>query len=259
MYSADLTVALAPGAGSVSAVSGAVSAVNVSFRGSRTKVSAAVLSCVGALRSCGVLGRAVVLLSVGTLGLAGCGYFDAGQSGGVDAASSVSVEKVMSGGYEVGPDGKLLNPNSLEVGNRPPIPAAMNNENAEGAEAFAKYYLASYSYSRKTGDVEQLKEFTHPDCEWCQENIQKIEDVYADKGWVEAEDFVVEKTVEVLDFSPIGHDIWHVSMEVASPTHTVYNGKKIAEYPEEKFTLILQSKFTSKGWRMWEGEGKVRE
>lgn len=58
----------------------------------------------------------------------------------------------------------------------PERPAAMDEVNAAGAEAVAVYFLELYPYVYATGDLDEWRALSHPDCIFCASVIANVEE-----------------------------------------------------------------------------------
>lgn len=58
---------------------------------------------------------------------------------------------------------------------KPERPTAMNTFDSAGAEAVAVYYMDLYAYAYATGDLEEWRALSHPDCIFCRSVIEHVE------------------------------------------------------------------------------------
>ena len=65
---------------------------------------------------------------------------------------------------------------------KPERPAAMDEVSAAGAEAAAVYFLQLYPYVYATGDLEEWRELSHPECVFCASVITNVEEQVAAGG-----------------------------------------------------------------------------
>ena len=66
---------------------------------------------------------------------------------------------------------------------KPERPAAMDVVDEEGAAAVAAYFLELYPYVYATGDLEEWKALSHPECIFCASVVTNVEAERAAGGW----------------------------------------------------------------------------
>ncbi len=59
----------------------------------------------------------------------------------------------------------------------------MDRDDVEGAVAAAQYFLELYPYAYNTGDLEQWKAMSHPECVFCASVVENVEALHADGGY----------------------------------------------------------------------------
>ena len=64
----------------------------------------------------------------------------------------------------------------------PMRPEAMERDDVEGAKAAAEHFLELFTYVHLTGDSEQWRAMSHPQCVFCRSVADEVEDLYAEGG-----------------------------------------------------------------------------
>ncbi|QWW18789.1 hypothetical protein I6B53_06405 [Schaalia sp. 19OD2882] len=192
---------------------------------------------------------------VGLLGLVACQGTGDGQSG--DSAGSVdsvasgvqSGEVQMSGGYVVGPNGYLLQPDDPDMV-EPVLPAIAKEPSVEGAEAFIHYYLDLLAHSWYTGDTEKLEAVSGNSCKFCKGRIETIEDVYAKGGWEHGLSYEMTLLKE-----PILADDGRVGFigALRESSHVVYQNSTLYHGDFTEYDMQLQSKWIDGEWILFAG------
>ncbi|QWW18791.1 hypothetical protein I6B53_06415 [Schaalia sp. 19OD2882] len=190
---------------------------------------------------------------VGLLGLAACQGPGDGQSG--DSAGSLdsvasgvqSGEVQMSGGYVVGPNGYLLQPDDPDMV-EPVLPAIAKDPSVEGAEAFMNYYLDLVAYSWYTGDTEKLEAVSGNSCKFCKSRIEAIKNVYSRGGWVHGLRYSLSPSERPI----LGNDgrIALIGTLQASP-HALFKNHAIDRRGPREHQIEIQSKWISGKWILW--------
>ncbi len=213
-----------------------------SSRSSRSAHSTAALKRTTVLFSAGV--------SVAILSLAGCGFLEGAQSAdSADTAPSAPAEKIMSGEYEVGPDGKLLNPKRNDLPKVPQKPIEMNQNNAEGAEAAARHFIDVVHYTWVTNETTFLETYSTKECDWCQEVINFTKTIKQNQGWIAGGEVELEELTAAFERKD-RPGTWHMEFKHIQKPLTFYNGSEIvkqSEYVTPRF--IIEMKFVQdEGW-----------
>ncbi len=100
-------------------------------------------------------------------------------------APTVSSEPVMSGGYQIGPDGVLVRPAEFaaDTYTKPELPEAAKENTERGAELTAEYVVETLTYAWNTGDTQPFEDITEPGESFRETYIRNIENLYAN-GWM---------------------------------------------------------------------------
>src|SRR5690625_1476754 len=77
----------------------------------------------------------------------------------------------------------------------PTRPAAMERDDIEGAKAAAEYFLELYPYAFATGELEDFREMSHPDCKFCRGAADRVTDLYTNGGYAVGGEFSVSDIV----------------------------------------------------------------
>lgn len=75
----------------------------------------------------------------------------------------------------------------------PVRPDAMDQDDAEGAQAAVEYFLALYPYTFATGDLEVWQEMSHPECRFCASVVDRVEDLHRGGGYGSGGQVTVEE------------------------------------------------------------------
>ena len=67
-------------------------------------------------------------------------------------------------------------PTTDPAATKPQRPTAMDTPDAAGAEAAARYFMDLYAYVYATGDLEEWRQLSHPDCAFCASVIANVEE-----------------------------------------------------------------------------------
>ncbi|MDN6429190.1 MAG: DUF6318 family protein [Propionibacterium sp.] len=133
------------------------------------------------------------LLLMGALLIGGCsgegdphsgGHASGGgaaSGGGTPDAEPDGVQ--MSGGYAVGPDGKLLKPSNAPIPVEPSPPASISEDTPAAAEDFARYFVAVAEYSWNSGDTTTLRAISTLECKMCTSIADAVDSRYQTGGW----------------------------------------------------------------------------
>ena len=175
---------------------------------------------------------------VGALvGVAGCseGTVESGAAQATGAESG-HVDVQMSGGYEVGPDGKLLKPKGPE----PVLPKqteGMKESNGRGAESFARYFVGVAQYAWNSGDVTEFRAISSDECEVCNGMIQAIESRFNNGGWTRNLKYLVTESREGVEV-PGPDQRYAVPLRLTYSTDGEYTGTKLV--PAQKDYMLLE-------------------
>lgn len=82
-----------------------------------------------------------------------------------------------------------------EIVPEPTMPPEAREQTAEGAAAFAQYYLELVEFAYSTGEVATLESLASPDCEFCEVTTQNISTIYDRGGRIEGVDISISSPV----------------------------------------------------------------
>lgn len=201
--------------------------------------------------------RGVVLvgvLSSCVVGVSGCADSEVAAQSGKEHSAEVaqSVDVVMSGGYEVGADGKLLSPLRDKE-----IPAPQRSWESQkydkaGAEAFARYVVELMPYTWMTGDTSKIEEISHPECDWCRSLIEPVKELQKDGGWAEEISYQIKSVGPAFEIE--GHPgIWHVDVKTMRGQVRYYDGSVVQNLPAKTDNFVMQLHFVNGQWLVWSG------
>ena len=184
------------------------------------------------------------------------------MSGGAPTpAPTGSGEAVMSGGYEIGPDGILVRPqeHAASTYTLPTLPQTATENTERGAEAAAEHYLALLTYAWNTGNTKPLTDMSDPNSNFANSYIHDINNVY-EHGWTYGNKLSVVHVLR-LEPVPVGEENTQpntigVLFETVSSDGITCKGQKIiVKDSEYKSSLALF--MTWKDGRWIETQGSV--
>ncbi len=196
-----------------------------------------------------------VLLSGCVVSAAACasGSSESGEPS-LSAGSTTAAAVEMSGGYEVGADGKLLKPSDAPVPVKPSPPTVMSSDTPEGAEAFARYFVEMTEYAWNTGDTDTLREISNHDCEWCSGIINTIEEKYLSGGWVLGLRYDISSVESPILF-PNEDGKYAVVVNVKTSDHDNYDGVELKRLTMQLERVELHECWLDTDWIVFGGLG----
>lgn len=162
-------------------------------------------------------------------------------------AQKITADVVMSGGYEVAPNGKLLRPKDPSVV-LPPLPDAATEFSEEGAYAFSEYWLDTLAYAWNTGKNEPIKNISDPECGACADMAGKISRVNDRGDWIRGMDYEMGETVKKVK---VTDNLWAFVLELKTKEHTAYKGGEIISREEEVQLIEFQPYWVEDHWMMY--------
>ena len=98
---------------------------------------------------------------------------------------SATGEAVMSGGYQIGPDGVLVRPaeHAASTYTKPELPEEAKENTERGAELAAEYLLDTLTYAWNTGDTQPFEDITQPGNNFRETYFNNIHKLYK-HGWM---------------------------------------------------------------------------
>lgn len=177
-------------------------------------------------------------------------FFQSAHSAG-DAQSGMtrSADKVMSGHYEVSPEGKLLRPKSIYEITPPELPEVAKVYDQNGAEAFAEYFVEVLDYTWLSGDTSLLRSISAESCGWCTAVADETDKRTAVGGWGEHVNnrvLSIEPAFESTNYP----GLWDTILHIESDRHNLYNGTTLKQYPSEKAQFHVQMRQFDGMWKI---------
>lgn len=177
---------------------------------------------------------------------------------GWDFSQSTPVRKTegsMSGRFEVGVDGKLINPDADRTYEAPLPSDLANAPDKNGARAFAHYFVEVVEYTWRTDNTELLRSISHPDCAWC----LKIADA-ADKraelgGWGSGIRVAIVQTGDAIP-APDEPGQWDVVMELSQDPNTIYDGTSVHDVPLQETRFAVRVTHDGANWKVRDAIGE---
>jgi len=125
---------------------------------------------------------------------------------------------------------------------QPPImPAAAKMKSRVGLQAFARHWLASIDYLKRTGDSKPFLALSRPSCEWCTGIAKPYVDVYKAGGHLQGD---LESRLERFYLTGLsGANVGYVEFAVETSTHQEIPSPSSSPNPQRgasrDFTLNL--------------------
>lgn len=174
-------------------------------------------------------------------------------SGGADSGQSAQSQGVqMSGGYEVGPDGKLVRPPVSLT--EPALPDAARPATPDGAESFARYFVAVTQYAWNSGDTARLRAISTQECEMCQSMIDGIEQRYRAGGWNDGLEYAVTQTEAPVPYPGVDGK-YAVVIHVDTTPNVAYDGTRFLDGSTSRELIELHTCREDDTWRACGGTG----
>ncbi len=182
-------------------------------------------------------------------------FFKPEQSGSsTQSRKATSADIVMSGHYEVSPEGKLLRPESIYELTPPELPEVAKVYDQNGAEAFAEYFVEVLDYTWLSGDTSLLRSISAESCGWCLGMADRTDKYRSNGGWVEHVNnrvLHIEPAIE----SPLHPGLWDTILHVQDSDHNVYDGVTLKKYEGAKGQFHLQMRQFDGMWKITGAEG----
>lgn len=170
------------------------------------------------------------LMAAATLGACSDGEQSSGAavSSGAEPPASSSPEPSMSGGYVVGPDGKLLKPTDAPVPVLPEAPASITENTPEAAEDFARYFVAVTEYAGNTGETSKIRDISDIDCALCNDIASTFDRRYSSGGWNYLLSYQIS-SVEPPIIYPNATNKYAIVIHVDSSDRAHFDGSKLGK------------------------------
>ncbi|WP_254872955.1 DUF6318 family protein [Schaalia sp. Marseille-Q2122] len=150
---------------------------------------------------------------------------------GWDFSQSTPTRKTdtaMSAGFEVGADGKLINPDADKTYEAPTPSDLAQAPDKNGAKAFAQYFIHVVEYTWQTGNTELLRSISGPECAWCAHIADTTDARTQAGGWIQGARIAIIRTEDAMPI-PDHPGYWNIFMDLSQDPHTHYTGKEIVE------------------------------
>ncbi|HLS14410.1 MAG TPA: DUF6318 family protein [Beutenbergiaceae bacterium] len=121
----------------------------------------------------------------------------------------------------------------------PERPAAMENNDIDGAEAAATYFLELVQYGYATGDTAELTDMSADDCSFCELIAGAVDEIYADGGRAVAEPIMVESVIAQIWTHADGDYAVETRFRAGAITEYDDNDELVDESPSEDLHLWL--------------------
>lgn len=183
----------------------------------------------------------------------GCGSTPAPSGDAATSGSPPRAQPSMSGGYAVGPDGKLVKPSDAPTPTLPATPTTLTQNTPAAAEDFARYFVAVTEYAWNTGDTTTLREISTDDCILCDGMAHNIETRYGSGGWNQNLRYEITEVNSPLPYPGVPDK--HVSiLHVRTSVEARYDGYKLERVQPRDELIELHSCFMQ-SWTACGGVG----
>lgn len=195
------------------------------------------------------------LMAAATLGACSDGEQSSGAavSSGAEPPASSSPEPFMSGGYVVGPDGKLLKPTDAPIPVLPEAPASITENTPKAAEDFARYFVAVTEYAGNTGDTARMREISTDDCVLCNGMALAFEERYSSGGWNNGLSYRVTEVEEAVQYPDVPGK-FAIVIHVTSSGKEKYDGESLSGMSPSAELIELHACF-DRAWLACGGVG----
>ena len=204
------------------------------------------------------------LLLMGALLIGGCsdeadphsgGHASGGgaaSGGGTPDAEPDGVQ--MSGGYAVGPDGKLLKPSNAPIPVEPSPPASISEDTPAAAEDFARYFVAVAEYSWNSGDTTTLRAISTPECKMCTSIADDIDERNEKGGWSQGLEYKITE-LEPAVSHPYNQATQVIVLHITTSGTAAYDGSELSVLtPRDELVESHICRLSDK-WRVCGGVG----
>ncbi len=177
------------------------------------------------------------------LGLAGCtssgSVADPPASTGTTTSPSSTASATTSGGAAT----------SSRRGADVDVPKAAQKHTKKGAEAFAKFYMHTYSIGARDGTPQRLASLSSQNCRGCAALVSLIE-TDATKGRTASKDFLQVKGVNVRPDSTTDRPKMDLLIEEKPYSITDENGKVAKRIKGSNYRLVTGAVWKNGAWSM---------
>ncbi len=180
---------------------------------------------------------------------------------GWDFSQSTPTRKTdtaMSAGFEVGADGKLINPDADKTYEAPTPSDLAQAPDKNGAKAFAQYFIHVVEYTWQTGNTELLRSISGPECAWCAHIADASDRRSEAGGWGSGVSVAITHTAEAVP-TPEEPGHWDVVMELNQNPSISYNGTSIEEIPHQRTRFAVRVGHDGTNWKVYAALGRPQE
>lgn len=178
--------------------------------------------------------------AIAALALTGCGTADSESQSGAESSTSTENNRPAAASSE-GPAQNVRVPQESEP---------LSEKSDEGLKAFAYYWVANNSYAQQTGKTGKLQELSAEDCSYCTNEIEMINKVYKDGGWMAGGD---PRVTNIYPEVAKGENTGTALIEYSETGATIFNseGKQTSTVePKDPTVLTVKASFADGAWTM---------
>lgn len=152
----------------------------------------------------------------------------------------------MSGGYEVDAEGRLVKPHRTLT--PPTLSTTATAHTADGAQAFARHFVAVTQYAWNTGDTIPLQDISTHDCQMCQNIIDKVNARYTAGGWVDGLTYQITQ-IETAVEMPDSAGEFAVVVHVTTLPHVIFGDDGLQQAGKLQRLIELHNCWIQDSWR----------
>ncbi len=178
--------------------------------------------------------------AIASLALTGCGSAGSESQSGSESSNSAENNRPVAASSE-GPAQNVRVPQESEP---------LSEKSNEGLTAFAYYWIAYNSYAQQTGKTEKLQELSAEDCNYCSNEIEMINKVYKDGGWMAGGD---PRVTNIYPEVAKGESTGTALIEYSETGATIFDseGQQTSTIePKDATVLTVKASFSDGSWTM---------
>lgn len=178
--------------------------------------------------------------AIAALALTGCGITGSESQPAAESSASSQNNRPIGASSE-GPAQNVRVPQKTEL---------LSEKSAEGLKAFTYYWISYNSYAQQSGETQKLQELSDEDCNYCSSEIEMIDKVYADGGWMAGGD---PRVTNVYPEVAKGGSRGTALIEYSETAGTIFDseGNETSTIePKEPTVLTVQASFADGSWTM---------
>lgn len=131
----------------------------------------------------------------------------------------------------------------------PVIEPELSGDPAADALSVALYFAQLYPYIYKTGDTTQWDAYSAPECEYCWQSSEEVQNLTANGGWAEQSLEPHEYTIGIIDETA---NIYEIQLLVTRSEVVVYDVTGQTTYEEGEFHLVFKVMPSEEGYPQWQ-------